>query len=224
MRTEGGGRVTAIRREPGPGPVRFTVFVDGRKAFTLPEEMLERLGLEVGGAMCGSGTPSEADATAASPGRDEDASKARESALRLLAVRARTRRELEGRLGKKGHSAPVVARVLAGLESAGLVDDRAFAALWADERMRLRPVGRRRLAQELRLKGVPPAAASEAVERAFEETSEAAVALRVARAWAGRASPGPRARARLYGLLVRRGFSRSAALEALREVLGERDE
>jgi SOS response regulatory protein OraA/RecX len=90
--------------------------------------------------------------------------------------------------------------------------------------MRLRPVGRRRLVQELRQKGVPPAAASLAVERAFEETSEAELALHVARTWARRTPSGPRARARLYGLLLRRGFPRSAALAALRDVMGERDE
>jgi len=209
------GRVTAIRREPGEPP-RVAVFIDGARVFTLPESALETMGLSVG-ATFGGGEPVE-------EGRASDLVGAREAALRLLSVRARTRSELAQRLTRKGHAAAVVARVIDGLAAAGLVDDRAFAELWADERMRRRPVGRRRLSQELRLKGVPPRVADEVVDRAFGEHPERALALRAARSWARRSAAGARERERLFAMLVRRGFARSTAIEVVREVMGERDE
>lgn len=210
------GLVTAIQREPGGGPPRAAVFVDGRQAFTLPEEVLARLGLEVG-ARLGDEERGRLDEASASL-------KAREAALRLLAVRARTRSELVGRLRRKGHDAAVIGAVVDRLEAAGLVDDRAFAELLTEERMRLRPVGRRRLSQELRARGVPARVAGEVLDRAYEDNPEHGLALRVARARARRAAGGSRARERLYAFLVRRGFARATAFEVVREVLGERDE
>jgi len=211
------GRITAIRREPGEGPPRVAVFVDGRQAFTLPEDVLAKLGLSVGASL-GESECGQLDEASASL-------KAREAALRLLAVRARTRSELSGRLRRKGYDEAVVGAVVEGLAAAGLIDDRAFAELWADERMRLRPVGRRRLSQELRLKGVPQRVADEVLERAYGDNPEYELALRVARARARRSAPGARTRERLFALLLRRGFTRATAAEAVREVMGEeRDE
>ena len=70
---------------------------------------------------------------------------------------------------------------------------------------------------------MPPAVADEAIERAFEESPERELAGRVARSWARRAERGPRAKARLFALLLRRGFSRSTAIDVVREVMGEQD-
>jgi regulatory protein len=211
------GLVTAIRREPGGGPPRVAVFVDGRQAFTLPEDALAKLGLEVGSGL-GEEEREQLDEASASL-------KAREAALRLLAVRARTRSELVGRLRRRGFDAAVIGTVVDGLQAAGLIDDRAFAELWADERMRLRPVGRRRLSQELRVKGVPPHVADEVLERAYGDNPEHELALRVARARARRSAGGAKARERLYALLLRRGFTRATAADVVREVMGEgRDE
>lgn len=209
------GLVTAIRREPGDPP-RVAVFVDGRQVFTLPEEVLAKLGLAVG-ARLGEGEREQLDEASASL-------KAREAALRLLAVRARTRSELIGRLRRKGHDDAVIGGVVDGLQAAGLIDDRAFAELLADERMRLRPVGRWRLSQELRMMGVPPQVADEVLDRAYGDNPEHELALRVARARVRRSVHGPRTRERLYALLVRRGFTRATAAEVVREVMGERDE
>ena len=209
------GLITAIRREPGEPP-RVAVFVDGRQAFTLPEDVLARLGLEVGTRL-GAGEHERLDEASASL-------EAREAALRLLAVRARTRSELVGRLRRRGHAAAVIGAVVDGLAAAGLIDDRAFAELWTDERMRLRPVGRRRLSQELRIRGVPPQVAEEVLDRAYGDNPERDLALRVARVRAKRSAGGPRSRERLYAFLVRRGFTRATAAEVVREVTGERDE
>ena len=65
-----------------------------------------------------------------------DREKAREAALRLLAVRARSEGELDDRLKRKGFDERTSAEVVAALKRVGLVDDEDFARAWVDEKLR----------------------------------------------------------------------------------------
>ena len=85
---------------------------------------------------------------------------------------------------------------MADLEARGYVDDRAFAAAWAESRARGRSFGRQRLQEELRARGVARPLVEAAIDRAFEDTSELARAQACRGAAAGdppapRARPGP---------------------------------
>lgn len=151
---------------------------------------------------------------------------ARDAALRLLTVRSRSVAEIRKRLGRKGFDRTVVDRVVEGLARTGLLDDHAFARQWVEERIARRPRGRFALVQELRGKGVDREVAEEAVEAVFraEGVAEEEIALRAAEKWLARRSRSTRsalvgeegfeaeqrARRRLYGALVRKGFPRDA--------------
>jgi len=211
------GKITAIERAAEGLPL--TVYVDGRPALEMSEEMAERLGLEVGMELGASGP------RATTEGADEDREpvRAREAAFRLLAVRARGVRELRDRLARKGFAPDVVGETLRALESAGLLDDRAFAMAWADERVRLRPVGPVRLRQELLAKGIHGGLVDEVVTRTFSEHDELELATRVLRKRTRGRAPGPRETARLNAFLLRRGFSYETASLALR-ALGSDDD
>ncbi len=74
------GTITEIRRS-GEDANRLTVYVDGVEAFTVSEAVAAELGLSVGRKL---------DAPAANGVAADDRAKAREAALRLLAVRARS--------------------------------------------------------------------------------------------------------------------------------------
>lgn len=113
------------------------------------------------------------------------------------------------RLRQRGFGDQVVARVVQDLSSRGLVDDQAFALNWARARVLTRCMGRRRLAEELREKGVPKEVVEVAIREAFQETGEEAVARGAAekRLKALRHLPTSVARRRLAGYLLRRGFS-----------------
>jgi regulatory protein len=210
------GTITEIRRT-GEDKPRLTVFVDGVEAFTVSEEVARELGLSVGRELA----QPAADRVAA----DHDGTKAREAALRLLAVRARSEGELSDRLRRKGFSEDLTAAVVFSLAEVGLVDDEAFARAWADERVRLRPVGPRRLAQELLSKKVNRDLAARVVDETFREHSELELARRAVEKKArvpGGADGGKR-RARLHSFLVRRGFSYEVAAAVLKEIEGESD-
>ena len=161
---------------------------------------------------------------AARPGRRPSGSKGNpkschERALGLLAVRQRSRRELELRLLGAGFPEAEVTEVLGRLEAVGLVDDRAFARSLAEHAFGKRRAGERSVRASLAGKGV----AAEAVAAAIEEFGgdEDDRALELARARATRLVSLPRERAytRLVGLLARRGYPHSVAREAARRAL-----
>ena len=142
-----------------------------------------------------------------------------ERALGLLAVRPRSRRELERRLLQARFEADEVSDVLGRLERVGLVDDQAFARQYAEQRFGSRREGRRAVVSGLRAAGIPAQLAEATADGAPDQEEERADAL--ARARAGRLSgvDAPKAFARLTSLLLRRGYSAEIARGAARRAL-----
>jgi regulatory protein len=157
--------------------------------------------------------------------------RARQAALTLLAVRARSRRELARRLHRKDFPERVIDACLDELDRQGLLDDAAFARSVVRDRVRLSPRGPAHLLQELRKRGVEDPVAETALRRVLdeEEVSVHGLAEEAALGWLRRQSDGvvraladeaftkerERARRRLHGYLARRGFRGSAAVEAM---------
>jgi len=147
--------------------------------------------------------------------------KARDAALSLLSHRARSSAELERRLRRKGFEPEMAESTVERMEALGMVDDASFAESFVRDRVRLRPHGRRRLAQELRAKGVDEDTARDAIEQvmAREEASEIDLARAAAARWKPRPGEEPeRARRRLHAFLARRGFGG----DVVREVVDEK--
>ena len=208
------GRITEIRKSPGEG-VRLAVFVDGSEAFTVSEEVARELDLTVGREL--------APAATQRLGENDERTRIREAALRLLAVRARSEGELLDRLRRKGFTGELTAVVVSDLAEVGLVDDAAFARAWADEKVRLRPIGPRRLTSELLSKRIRKELVALVVDETFREHSELDLARRAVEKKV-RVSGGVDAakrRARLHSFLLRRGFSYEVASTILREIEGE---
>lgn len=154
--------------------------------------------------------------------RSAQASEALSSALRLLAVRLRSRKEIEVRLGRRGYPSEVVASVVAQLEREGFLDDARFSEAWVSGRLALRPSGAARLRSELRQKGISGDVIERVVHAAVPQGAERTQAVALARARATRYRGLPRevAMRRVAGVLQRRGFSSGAIVDALRKVFG----
>ncbi|HVP58218.1 MAG TPA: regulatory protein RecX [bacterium] len=153
--------------------------------------------------------------------RAYERAKARLAALRLLRVRPRTEGELRRALILRAFSGQAVAGVLRDLAAQGMVDDRLFARLWVVERAG-KGIGRRRILSELKTKHVDEATALEEIEANYGSDDEIENARRVAANRARRmASLGrQKLEQRVYGYLVRQGFSSDIAREATRHALG----
>ena len=148
-----------------------------------------------------------------------------ERAVALLAARAHSKHEIEQKLRRSGYRPGTIEMVLYKLEKERLLDDADFAQQWVQARTD-RKLGRRRIAQELRHKGVSAEEAEAALEDVDEEEQLAAAVALVEKAVA-RIKPGEdprRAAQRITGMLIRRGFDWDIAREALRQAMRDVEE
>jgi len=129
-----------------------------------------------------------------------------ERALGLLAVRQRSRRELERRLLQAGFEPEKVADELERLERVGLLDDEAFARAVVESRMGYRGESRRVVAGKLAQAGVAGDVATEALDGAPEAEEDRAQRLADAKAPRLGGLEPQVAFQRLYGFLARRGY------------------
>lgn len=127
-------------------PGRFSIFVDGKYAFSLSDMTLIEEGLRVG-----------QDLDTAAVGRLKQVSnddKVYGQTLRYVAIRPHSEWEVRSYLQRKAASPTLVDHILGKLAKLGVVDDARFARAWVETRRLLRPTSRRKLQQELRAKHV----------------------------------------------------------------------
>jgi len=208
-------KITAIQPQKNH-PDRVNVHVDGAFRLALGAEIAWSAHLHVGDEVT--------DALLAELERRDLGWKAKEAALALLSFRPRTEVELRRRLKEKEFPKDVIEECVAGLGKLGLVDDSAFAATFVRDRVRLKPKGRRMLAQELRTKGVDMDTAHEVIDEvlANAEVSETDLAREAAAKWSPKkGEERNKARQRFYAFMARRGFGGDAIREVMDEVFGE---
>ncbi|MGE5529236.1 MAG: regulatory protein RecX [Patescibacteria group bacterium] len=129
-------------------------------------------------------------------------------ALRLLARRDHTEREMAARLAAMGYSRAETDEVLARLNDWGYLDDRAVAARAIERALTRRPRGRLLLARELEARGIAAPIVDEALGRYTDEREEEAARAVLARQ--GLRAPFCAAdRARAWRTLRRLGFTDS---------------
>ncbi|HET6365519.1 MAG TPA: regulatory protein RecX [Nitrospirota bacterium] len=140
---------------------------------------------------------------------DKEYTRAKNIAYRYLSYRPRSYAEVEKKLRDQGFGDVIVHAVLSNLIRLGYIDDEKFADQWAQSRVRLRGLGRRRIEQELRAKGVD----RETAHRALADVLTADLEIQTARKVAERKLTTMRTldretrRRRLAGFLERKGFS-----------------
>jgi regulatory protein len=181
---------------------RFLVAVDGEPRATLSVEAIDRLRLAHGKAL---DQRLELEIT-----RETMVLDVFDRALDMLALTARSSKDLRQRLVRKGASPEIVDIAIERLQQAGLLDDASFARQFARSKALGSGLSRRRLVQELSRKGVSRELSSEAVDSVFEDEQidEAENIERVARKkLRSLAKLEPRVRARrLFAFLARRGY------------------
>jgi len=179
---------------------RYSVFIDDEFAFGIHQDVLLQSGIAKGDEI--------SDEKITEILALEQRKAAKEKALRLLAVRARSRKELTDRLLRAKYSQETVDWVLQELERLGLVDDTQFAVMFARSRMITKPEGSFLLRQELKQKGLTDDIIEKAVAEAYKEKSESQVAWELAqkRKKSLQSVEEIKAKKRLSDFLLRRGF------------------
>ena len=144
-------------------------------------------------------------------------------AVGYLAARARSKREIEQRLLQAGYRPCTVEMVIYKLERENLLDDADFARQWV-ESLSTHKLGRNRIAQELRRKGISQEEAEEALS-AIDDEDQLSGAIALAEKAAARIKSGedPRkAASRIAGMLARRGYSWDVAKEAIQHAFSDK--
>ncbi len=145
----------------------------------------------------------------------------KDRALRLLAVRSRSRYELRSRLLRAGYGSEEVDGAISDLEGVGLVDDERFARELAEHKRR-RGMGRRAGLAALRSKGVDRDLAERTVDEVQpEDDADLAFELARGRLERLRALPPDVVYRRLVGFLIRRGYEPIIARAAVQRALAE---
>ncbi|PYS80126.1 MAG: hypothetical protein DMF66_00440 [Acidobacteria bacterium] len=158
------------------------------------------------------------------PRRPLDPEKARERtlqrAVKLLAAKPRSVAELRERLlEKEWADEAAVTYALSKLKEYGYLDDERFAFGFASYRVRQKPVGRQRLARDLKTKKVSKETADAALELVYQETpEEELIARAIEKRVRLRGRPATRQETKsLYDHLLRLGFSYDLIIRKVRE-------
>jgi regulatory protein len=197
------GVVTALVVRRGQQE-RVAVHLDGRPAFELSSLVADGAGLRAGDLLT-------AERQQELLGQDAPY-RARERALRLLALRDRSVREIQVRLRQAGFEAGTVDETVRWLAGLGYLDDRRFAEAYSAEKQR-GGWGPRRVRAELAAKGVERSVVDEtlaSLDDAGSPASEeggAALEQTVRKRFARQFAADPEAaERRLAGFLARRGY------------------
>ena len=203
-------RVTSIEPQSRPNTRRVNIFLDGRFAFSLGDELAVKLSVGV----------ILSDPEVEELQRRDALSRVYSAALTLLSYRARGVSELQARLLRRGFDPSLVDEVVARLKEERILDDKEFAQLWVENRQAHSPRGNRLLQAELRSKGVDREIIDGVLPGAGKEEEAAyRVARRKARSLKGLEWQEFRRRTGDY--LVRRGFGYELAASTTRRLWSE---
>ena len=149
-----------------------------------------------------------------------------ERAARLLAAKPRSIAELRERLlENRKADEKIVETVIARLSEYGYLDDGKFAFSYASLKVKQRPMGRRRLERDLKLKKVTTGVANEALDLVYQENSEEQLIQQaIEKRIQLRGKPTDRMEAKkLFDHLLRRGFGFELVSEKVRALLKDTD-
>ena len=153
-------KITSIKQQAKMTD-RYSIFVDEKYAFSLSESALLQSGLASGQELTSEQVKEYKQHSA------DD--KLYNQTLRYVAMKPRSRWEIEFYLEHKKHASPSLAEsILNKLSIIGLLDDKKLAQALVNDRRLLRPTSRRKMIMELRKKHI----ADEIIEEALGSESE----------------------------------------------------
>lgn len=195
---------------------RVSIYVNNKFFCGLPQIDAERLGLVPG---------AELDvAKIVQLKKVSDTEKARVTALRLLTIRPRSRKELANRLKQKGYDCEQLSAVLQELQDNAYLDDEKFARWFVESKSHSKQYGRRLLYAELLKRGIQAKLAEQVTNSMLDVDQETEQALRFAQKKLRTLKKESvlQKRKKLYDALLRRGFSAEIGRRIISTVLKEK--
>ena len=205
-------KITALKAGKNPRAQRSSVFLDGKFAFSLANEVILKEQLKVGQELSSKEIEILTNA--------DSFQSCLNTAFHFLSFRPRSEAETRQRLKRRGFADEDIRRVISKLMQLGLLDDNAFAEFWKENRTSFRPRSSGMLKAELQRKGVE----SEVIRNVTEDIDDMENAYRLAISKA-RTIPVVEYqifRRKLGGYLERRGFNYGVINSAVKRAWQER--
>ena len=186
---------------------KYRIELDGQPAFVIYKGELSRYGIKEGQEIPG---PVYQELVG-----QVLTKRAKLRAMHLLESMDRTRAELERKLQAGEYPREAVEAALAYVESFGYLDDRRYARHYVECKKEGR--GKARLKMELAQTGVDRSIIEEVLEEAELDDCRDTIRELVRKRRRGSGPMDDRERQRIYGYLMRKGFSSSDILSVLKE-------
>lgn len=153
------------------------------------------------------------------PKDNETLQKAKNYCFLLLKFRPRSEKEIYNSLKRKKFDEEVILAVCKSLKSSGFIDDKSFAKAWIGSRLK-KPLGLRRIKQELKLKGIDDNLIESNIDEIGSKYSEADTVLKLAAAKLSKLNgrDSGKIKKHLYGYLFRRGFAPDTIINAINQL------
>lgn len=147
---------------------------DDNTALSVDRDVVKRFGLKIAQAID--------DSTLDKLLAESDGSRCYDTALHFLEFRSRSEYELRRHLLiKHKFSSAAVEKTIERLRTSRLLDDRAFAEAWVNDRITYKPKSRLMIQKELMLKGISPETIADAVGEVDDTDSAYQAGLKKAR-------------------------------------------
>jgi regulatory protein len=146
----------------------------------------------------------------------ESLDQAKNYSFLLLKYRLRSEKEIYARLKRKGFDQEVIRQTISFLKDKEFIDDTIFTRAWIESRLK-KPLGIRRIRQELNLKGIDKGLIESSIGELKKNYPERELVEGIARKRLEKLKGiEPRlARQRVYAYLLRRGFSPEIIIDVL---------
>lgn len=145
--------------------------------------------------------------------------KAKNYAFLLLKFRLRSEKEIYARLKKKKFDDRIIKETLLFLKDKGFINDNYFAKAWIESRIK-RPLGLRRIKEELRLKGIDKDIIDSQLGEILKGYSEEEIVAEITKKKFDKLKgvEPQKAKRRLYAYLLHRGFSPEIVIDVLNQL------
>ena len=189
---------------------RVAVYLDEEFAFGLDLTILAKFNLKKGDTLSESQI---SDLLLA-----EEKKKINDNALRYLANRAHSEKELTLKLKHKGYAEALIGEIISDLKQTKFVNDQEFALSFARNRLISKPMGEHLLRQELWQKGIEKKIIDSTITQVFSEQPQEELSLNLIKKFKSRYKTldSTAQKKKLHDFLVRRGFS----WDVVNEVIG----
>lgn len=159
--------------------------------------------------------------------RIKDLAGARNYIWRLIRFRQRSEQEIRDRLKTKEYEPKIIEDAVSDFKALGYINDKEFARSWMESRL-AKPLGLRVIRLELKKKGIAEEIINGFLSEKKQTWDESAIVEKLAEKYFNtlkkKKGLAQRIKPKLYGYLIRRGFSPDIVTEAISRIIKDNNQ